>query len=443
MARPIVAVVGRPNVGKSTLFNRITGGRVAIVEDQPGVTRDRLYRHAQWGEREFTLVDTGGLELGGAEDNVFSGGTRLQAEAAIAEADVIVFLVDGRQGLTAGDEAIAELLRRSKKPVFLVPNKVEDFSKPERYMEFYSLGLGEPIPISASHGMNTGDLLDTIVAALPPEDSGDEDPDAIKIAFIGRPNVGKSSLVNAMLGEDRVMVSDIPGTTRDAIDTLFERDGKHYMLIDTAGMRRKGKIDEAVERYSVMRSLRAIDRSDVVLMVIDASQGVTEQDKKIAGYAHEAGKPCVLVLNKWDLVVKDDKTMARFDKKVRSELLFLSYAPTIYVSALTKQRLPKILELVDFVVEQNTRRIATSVINEVMADILRVMPAPSDKGRRLKILFVTQADVRPPTFVFFVNDEKLFHFSFKRHIENRFRQTFGFEGSPIRFIIRQREKEKV
>ncbi|MZP28864.1 ribosome biogenesis GTPase Der [Heliobacterium undosum] len=441
MAKPIVAIVGRPNVGKSTLFNRLTGGRVAIVEDQPGVTRDRLYRDANWLDREFTVVDTGGLDFGDRE-NPFSAIIHKQAEAAMEEADVILFLVDGRSGITADDEAVATILRKAKKPVFLVVNKIEDFSQRERYFDFYSLGLGEPIPISASHGMNTGDLLDAVVAVLPENNGDDEDPDAIKIAVIGRPNVGKSSLVNAILGQERVIVSDIPGTTRDAIDTAFDRDNKRYILIDTAGMRRKGKIDEAVERYSVMRSLRAIDRSDVVLMVIDASQGVTEQDKKIAGYAHEAGKACVLVLNKWDLVPKDDKTMNRFDKVVRSEMGFLAYAPTIYVSALTKQRLPKILELVDFVAEQATRRISTSVINELLADIQRVTPAPTDRGRRLKILFVTQTGVKPPTFVFFVNDEDLFHFSYRRHVENRFRETFGFEGVPMRIIIREREKEK-
>ncbi|MTV47494.1 ribosome biogenesis GTPase Der [Heliobacillus mobilis] len=441
MAKPIVAVVGRPNVGKSTLFNRLTGGRVAIVEDRPGVTRDRLYRNAKWLNREFTLVDTGGLEFG-ADGNPFSEVIYKQAEAAIAEADVILFMVDGKAGITADDETVAAVLRRTKKPVFLVVNKIEDFSQRDKYYEFFALGLGDPIPISATHGMNTGDLLDAVIEALPPEGDEEDDPDTIKIAVIGKPNVGKSSMVNAILGEERVIVSNIPGTTRDAIDTPFEREGKHYVLIDTAGMRRKGKIDESVERYSVMRSLRAVDRSDVVLMVIDASQGVTEQDKKIAGYAHEAGKACVLVLNKWDLVPKDDKTMNRFDKVVRSELGFLNYAPTIYVSALTGQRLPKILELVDFVTEQANRRIPTSVINELMTDIIRVTPAPSDRGRRLKILYVTQTSVKPPTFVFFVNDEELFHFSYQRHIMNRFRETFGFEGTPVRFIIRQREKEK-
>ncbi|QGG47783.1 ribosome biogenesis GTPase Der [Heliorestis convoluta] len=439
MAKPIVAIVGRPNVGKSTLFNRISGGRVAIVEDQPGVTRDRIYRDAQWLDRPFTLIDTGGLELGDYE-NPFSDVVRKQAQLAIEEADLVLFVVDGKNGLTAEDEKIADILRRTQKPVLLVVNKIEDFSK-NQYMEFYALGLGDPIPVSASHGMNTGDLLDMVVAALP-EIEEDYAPDVIKIAIIGRPNVGKSSLTNAMLGQERVIVSDIPGTTRDAIDTPFERDGKHYVVIDTAGMRRRGKVEEAIERYSVMRSLRAVDRSDVVLMVIDAVEGVTEQDKKIAGYAHEGGKGCILVLNKWDLVQKDDKTMQRYDKVIRSELGFMQYAPTMYVSAKTGQRLPKILEIVDFVSEQTNRRISTSILNELLADIVRVTPPPTDKGRKLKIYYATQASVKPPTFVLFVNDEELFHFSYRRHIQNRFRETFGFEGSPIRFIIRQREKEK-
>ncbi|KAB2954585.1 ribosome biogenesis GTPase Der [Heliorestis acidaminivorans] len=438
MAKPIVAIVGRPNVGKSTLFNRISGGRVAIVEDQPGVTRDRIYRDAKWLERSFTLIDTGGLEIAEYE-NPFSDVVRVQAEVAIAEAELVLFVVDGKQGITGEDEKIAEILRKTKKPVLLVVNKIEDFAK-NLHMEFYALGLGDPIPISASHGMNTGDLLDMVVEALP-EIEEDYAPDVVKIAIIGRPNVGKSSLTNALLGQERVIVSDIPGTTRDAIDTPFERDGKNYVVIDTAGMRRRARVDEAIERYSVMRALRAVDRSDVVLMVIDASQGVTEQDKKIAGYAHEGGKGCILVLNKWDLVPKDEKTMQKYDKVIRSELAFMQYAPTLYVSAKTGQRLPKIVEIIDFVAEQTNRRISTSILNELLADIVRVTPPPTDKGKKLKIYYVTQAGVKPPTFVFFVNDEELFHFSYRRHIQNRFRETFGFEGSPIRFFIRQREKD--
>jgi len=443
VAKPLVAIVGRPNVGKSTLFNRIAGeGRmVAIVEDKPGVTRDRLYRDAEWLGREFTLIDTGGVEFQNVTDQI-SQGVHLQAKLAIEEADVILFLVDAREGLTPVDEEVAKVLRKTKKPVILVANKVDDFKGNYDVFDFYRLGLGEPFMVSAAHGKNIGDLLDRVNELLPPvAEEAELDEDIIKIAVIGRPNVGKSSIVNATLGEERVIVSDIPGTTRDAIDTYFERDHKKYLLIDTAGMRKKGKIHEPTERYSVVRSLRAVDRSEVVLMVLDAAEGVTEQDKKIAGYAHEAGKAIVIVVNKWDLVEKDDKTMLRFTEDIRAELGFLQYAPVVFVSALTKKRIPKILELVDYVAEQHAMRISTSTLNELIQESARLNPPPSDRGRRLKLLYVTQAAVKPPTFIIFVNDPELMHFSYLRYLENQLRNSFGFEGTPIRFIVRKREEK--
>lgn len=441
MAKPIVAIVGRPNVGKSTLFNRIAGGMIAIVEDTPGVTRDRLYSDAEWLGRKFTLVDTGGIEFN-VEENSLATLMKRQAELAMREADVIVLVVDLKAGITPDDAAVSQALRRSKTPVVLAVNKVENFRNAASDLyEFYNLGLGDPMPVSAVHGMNTGDLLDKVISFFPPQDEEEDDPDIIKIAVIGRPNVGKSSLVNSILGQNRVIVSNIPGTTRDAIDTPFEREGKSYILIDTAGMRRKGKIDEPTERYSVVRALRAVDRSDVVLMLIDAVEGVTEQDKKIAGYAHEAGKGIVLVINKWDLVEKDEKTMNKFERNIRDELGFMAYAPTLFISALTRQRVPKVLELVDFVAEQNAMRISTSTLNSQVREWVSITPPPTDKGRRMKILFATQAAVKPPTFVFFVNDTELMHFSYRRHLENQLRKNFGFEGSPIRMVIRQRDEE--
>lgn len=442
MSKPVVAIVGRPNVGKSTLFNRIAGGLVAIVEDKPGVTRDRLYRDAEWLGRKFTLIDTGGIEFRD-ESTPLASQTRRQAEIAIEEAAVIIFVVDAQAPLSSDDEALAQVLRRSGKPVLLAANKVENFRKSEAELyEFLALGLGEPIPISAVHGLNTGDLLDQVVSNLPEDEDEEFEPDVIRIAVIGRPNVGKSSLVNSLLGEERVIVSNIPGTTRDAIDTPFEREGKHYVLIDTAGMRRRGKISELTEHYSVIRSLRAVDRSDVVLMLIDATDGVTEQDKKIAGYAHEAGKGIVLVINKWDLIEKDHKTMNKFDKEIREELGFMLYAPTLYISAKTGQRVNKLLELVDFVAEQNSTRVLTATLNEQVKEWVHLNPPPTDKGRRLKILYATQAGVKPPTFVFFVNDAELMHFSYRRYLENQLRKSFGFEGSPIRIVVRRREEEK-
>jgi GTP-binding protein len=439
MSKPIVAILGRPNVGKSTLFNRIVGSRVAIVEDTPGVTRDRLYMDAEWSGRHFTLVDTGGLDF--QEDSEMISHVRLQVQLAIREADVVLFVVDARAGLNPDDLEVASVIRRANKPVVLVANKVERYDSPEKIYDFYQLGLGEPIPVSAAEGLNTGDMLDRLVELLPPEQGVNDFPDVIKIAVIGRPNVGKSSLVNSLLGEERVIVSNIPGTTRDAIDTTFERDGKSYMLIDTAGIRRKSRVEQATERYSVIRSLRAIDRSDVVLVVIDAVEGVTEQDKRIAGYAHEAGKGSIIVVNKWDLVEKDDKTMKRYTDKVRQELAFMPYAPLIFTSALTGKRVFKVLELVDFVAEKHATRVSTANLNALIREAVQQNPPPSDKTRRLKILYATQSGVKPPRFVLFVNDPELLHFSYQRYLENQIRAAYGFEGTPVRFSLRRRSKE--
>ncbi|BAE84040.1 ribosome biogenesis GTPase Der [Desulfitobacterium hafniense] len=440
MSKPVVAIVGRPNVGKSTLFNRLAGGLVAIVENRPGVTRDRLYRDSEWLGRKFTIIDTGGIEFVN-ENTPITAQMRRQAEIAIEEADVIVFVIDAQISPTPDDDMIAQTLRRSGKPVILAANKVENFAKTELY-EFYNLGLGEPVPISAVHGMNIGDLLDEVVSHFPEDIEEEVDPDTIRIAVVGRPNVGKSSLVNTLLGEERVIVSNIPGTTRDAIDSAFEHEGKHYIIIDTAGMRRKGRIEELTEQYSVSRSLRAVDRSDVILMLLDAGEGVTEQDKKIAGYAHEAGKGIVLVVNKWDLIEKDDKTMNRFEKDIREELGFMQYAPTLFISAKTGQRVTKLLDLVDFVAEQNSTRVATATLNTLVREWVHLNPPPTDKGRRLKVLYATQVGVKPPTFVFFVNDHELMHFSYRRYLENQLRSSFGFEGSPIRMIVRQKDEER-
>ena len=438
MSKPIVAIVGRPNVGKSTLFNRLAGGRTAIVEDTPGVTRDRIYRDTEWLNRVYTLVDTGGIDFLSKDDTIL-GQVRKQVRLAIREADVILFVVDGRSGLTSDDENLAEELRRARKKVILVVNKIEDFTKKEGLYDYYSLGLGEPVAVSAAHGLNTGDLADLMVEYFPPQDGEEYEPDVIKIAVVGRPNVGKSSLVNLLLGQERVIVSNAPGTTRDAIDTPFTRENQRYILIDTAGMRRRGNIDEPTERYSVIRALRAVDRSDVVLLVIDGPEGVTEQDKKIAGYVHEAGKGTVIVVNKWDLVEKDDKTMSKYEKRIRSELGFMQYAPTIFVSALTRQRVVKIIELVNFVAEQQSHRINTSVLNEVVADAVQLNPPPGDKGKRLKILYSTQVGIKPPHFVLFVNEPELMHFSYRRYLENVIRENFGFEGTPVRFSVRERD----
>ena len=438
--KPIVAIVGRPNVGKSTLFNQIGKRRLSIVDDMPGVTRDRIYMDAVWLNHEFTLIDTGGIEIL-SNDKILTD-IRAQAGIAMDEADVIVFVVDGRTGITSADEDVAKILRGTDKPVVVAVNKIDSIQLDVNTYEFYNLGLGTPIGISASNALNLGDLLDAVTENFPQIETDDKDDDEIKIAVIGRPNVGKSSLVNSILGEERVIVSDIPGTTRDAIDTHFFKDGTKFTLIDTAGMRRKSKIDEPVERYSVMRSLRAIDRADVVLMLIEAPTGVTEQDKKIAGYAHDSGKGCVIVVNKWDIFPdKHDKSTNRFTDKLRVELGFLQYAPVLYASALTGQRVDRVTELVKFVAEQQSMRIQTSALNELIRDAVAVNPPPTKKGKQLKILFVTQADINPPRFVLFVNNPELVHFSYLRFIENRLRESYGFEGTPLKFVIRKRNEE--
>lgn len=440
MSKPIVAIVGRPNVGKSTLFNQIAKKRVSIVDDMPGVTRDRIYMDAVWLNHEFTLIDTGGIELE-TTDKMISD-IRAQANIAIDEADVIIFVVDGREGVTFADEDIAKILRSSTKPVVVAVNKTDNLQQEMNVYEFYNLGLSDPIGISASNALNLGDLLDEVVANFPAADIDDKDDDEIRIAVIGRPNVGKSSLVNAMLGESRVIVSDIPGTTRDAIDTHFYRDNIKFTLIDTAGMRRKSKIEIPVERYSIVRSLRAIDRADVVLMLIEAPVGITEQDKKIAGYAHDSGKGCVIVVNKWDIFPnKHDRSTNRFTDDLREKIGFLQYAPVLYASALTGQRVDRVTELVKFVAEQQSMRIQTSALNELIRDATAVNPPPTKKGKQLKILFVTQVDICPPRFIIFVNNPELMHFSYLRFIENRLRESYGFEGTPIKFVVRKRAEE--
>ena len=441
MSKPIVAIVGRPNVGKSTLFNRIVGARIAIVEGLPGITRDRLYQEAEWSGRSFMLVDTGGIDF--KDNNEIVSNVRHQAELAIQEADLVLFVVDARSGLMGTDEEVADILRRSDKPILLVANKVEDFSEENnpQYLEFYSMGLGEPIPISATEGKNTGDLLDQVIALLPLEITDDYDPDVIKIAVIGRPNVGKSSLVNSMLGQERVIVSSIPGTTRDAIDTPFVRDNRHYVLIDTAGIRRKSRIFLSTEKFSVLRSLKAIDRCDVALVVLDAAEGVTDQDKRIAGYAHEKGKASILIVNKWDLIEKDDHTMSIFTRKIRDELSFNSYAPVLFISALTKQRVHRVLELVNYVSEQHSLRIATANVNTLIREAVLHNSPPAPKGKRLKIYYATQKSVKPPTYILFVNDPELMHFSYLRYLENQLRSAYGLEGTPVVFKLRSRSEE--
>ncbi len=436
VAKPVVAIVGRPNVGKSTIFNRIVGERVSIVEDIPGVTRDRIYSSGEWLNQEFSIIDTGGIDIG---DEPFLAQIRHQAEIAIDEADVIIFMTSGREGVTSADEEVAKILYRSKTPVVLAVNKVDNPDMRADIYDFYALGFGEPIPISGSHGIGLGDLLDEVIKHFPKGGDEEYDEDVIKFSLIGRPNVGKSSLVNSLLGEERVIVSDIAGTTRDAIDTKYTVDGKEYVIIDTAGMRKKGKVYESTEKYSVLRALKAIERSDVVLVVLNAEEGIIEQDKKIAGYAHEAGRAIVIVVNKWDAIEKDEKTMKEFEQKVRDHFLFLDYAPIVFLSAKTKRRVHTLLPMIDMASENHTMRVQTNVLNDVIMDAVAMNPAPTDKGQRLRIYYVTQVAVKPPTFVVFVNDPELMHFSYERFLENRIRDAFGFEGTPIKLIARARK----
>ena len=442
MAKPLVAIVGRPNVGKSMLFNKLTGKRLSIVEDTPGVTRDRLYAQAEWRGRTFDLVDTGGIEPG-ADDQILSF-MREQAEIAIAAATVIVFVCDIRTGMTAADQEVAGMLQRSHKPVVLAVNKMDStgHNDPDMY-EFYNLGLGDPYPVSAVHGHGTGDLLDACFAYFPPQDQEEEEDDVVKVAIIGKPNVGKSSLVNRVLGQERVIVSDVAGTTRDAVDSYLERNGQKYLIIDTAGMRKKSKVDDRVEKFSVLRATMAIERSDVCLILIDAREGVTEQDTKVAGLAHEAGKACVIAVNKWDAVEKDGKTMQRMEEEVRRGLSYMTYAPVLFLSALTGQRVDKLFGLIDSVVNQAALRIPTGMLNQVLNDAQARVQPPTDRGKRLKIYYMTQIGVKPPHFVIFCNDAKLFHFSYQRYLENQIRGTFGLTGTPVRITIRQKgDKEE-
>ncbi|TDL34722.1 ribosome biogenesis GTPase Der [Jeotgalibacillus sp. S-D1] len=435
MAKPVVAIVGRPNVGKSTIFNRIVGERISIVEDIPGITRDRIYSSAEWLTHDFNIIDTGGIEIG---DEPFLEQIRQQAEIAIDEADVIIFMTNGREGVTSADEQVAKILYRSSKPIVLAVNKVDNPDMKDQIYDFYSLGFGEPYPISGSHGLGLGDMLDAVAQSFRPQDEAVYGDEVIKFSLIGRPNVGKSSLVNSLLGEERVIVSDVAGTTRDAIDSPYKYDGQEYVIIDTAGMRKKGKVYETTEKYSVLRALRAIERSDVVLVVLDAEEGIIEQDKKIAGYAHEAGRAVVIVVNKWDAVVKDDKTMDRFEKKIRDHFQFLDYAPVVFLSALTKKRIHTVLPVINMASENHAMRVQSSILNEVVMDAVAMNPTPTDNGKRLKIFYATQVAVKPPTFVIFVNEPELMHFSYERFLENRIREAFGFEGTPIRLISRAR-----
>ena len=442
MARPLVAIVGRPNVGKSMLFNKLTGKRLSIVEDTPGVTRDRLYAQAEWLGHTFDLVDTGGIEPG--TDNEILAFMRLQAEIAIEAATVIIFVCDIRTGMTAADQEVAGMLQRSKKPVILAVNKMDSTgpTNPDIY-EFYNLGLGDPYPISAVHGHGTGDLLDACLAYFPPEEEEEVEDDVVKVAIIGKPNVGKSSLTNRILGQERVIVSNVAGTTRDAVDSYFENDTGKYLIIDTAGMRKKSKVDDRIEKFSVLRATMAIERSDVCLIMIDAQEGVTEQDTKVAGLAHEAGKACIIVVNKWDAIEKDGKTMKHMEDEVRRDLSYMTYAPIIFISAMTGQRVDKLFQLIQNVVNQAAMRIPTGVLNSVLVDAQTRVQPPTDKGRRLKIYYMTQIGVKPPHFVIFCNDAKLFHFSYQRYIENQIRATFGLVGTPVRITIRQKgDKEE-
>ena len=441
MSKPVVAIVGRPNVGKSTLFNALAGEMISIVKDTPGVTRDRIYADVSWLDREFTLIDTGGIEPD-SKDVILSQ-MREQAQIAIDTADVIIFIRDVKQGLVDSDSKVADMLRRSAKPVILVVNKVDNFDKfmPDVY-EFYNLGIGDPVPISAASRLGLGDMLDEVAAHFPEGSGEEEEDDRPRIAIVGKPNVGKSSIINKLLGENRVIVSDVAGTTRDAIDTEILHDGKEYIFIDTAGLRRKSRIKEELERYSIIRTVTAVERADVVLVVIDAAEGVTEQDAKIAGIAHERGKGIIIVVNKWDAIEKNDKTMREYDNKIRQVLSYLSYAEIMYVSAETGQRLNKLYEMIDIVIENQTLRVATGVLNEIMAEAVAMQQPPSDKGKRLKLYYITQVSVKPPTFVIFVNDKELMHFSYTRYLENKIREAFGFRGTSLKFFVRERKEKE-
>ncbi|MEE6451849.1 ribosome biogenesis GTPase Der [Gottfriedia acidiceleris] len=435
MSKPTVAIVGRPNVGKSTIFNRIVGERISIVEDIPGVTRDRIYSSGEWLNQEFSLIDTGGIDIG---DEPFLEQIRQQAEIAIDEADVIIFLTNGREGVTAADEEVAKILYKTKKPVVLAVNKVDNPEMRSDIYDFYALGFGEVFPISGSHGLGLGDLLDEVVKHFPDQEDENYDEETIKFSLIGRPNVGKSSLVNALLGQERVIVSNVAGTTRDAVDTPYSKDGQDYVIIDTAGMRKKGKVYESTEKYSVLRALRAIERSDVVLVVLDGEEGIIEQDKKIAGYAHQAGRSVVIVVNKWDAVEKDEKTMNEFIENIRAHFQFLDYAPIVFLSAKTKKRTQTLLPMINKACESHSLRVPTNVLNDVIMDAIAMNPTPTHNGQRLRVYYATQVAIKPPTFVVFVNDPELLHFSYERFLENRIRDAFDFEGSPIKIIGRAR-----
>lgn len=441
MALPVVAVVGRPNVGKSTLFNKLIGQRLSIVEDTPGVTRDRIYSKCEWRNRQFMVVDTGGIET--ASDDIILKQMRRQAELAIERADVIILVTDVRCGVTADDSAVASMLQKSGKPVVLAVNKCDTIGEPPMELyEFYNLGIGEPFPISAAHGHGSGDMLDAVFALLPSEDTAEEEDEAIKVAIIGKPNVGKSSLVNRIAGEERTIVSDIAGTTRDATDTTIENEAGKFIFIDTAGIRKKARVTERIEHYSVLRAYMAVDRADVCLIMIDAEEGFTEQDSKVAGYAHEQGKASIIVVNKWDLIEKDGSTMKEYENKLKNDFSFMSYAPFLFISAKTGQRVQKLYEKICEVAMQNAMRISTGMLNDVLAYATTRVQPPSDKGRRLKIYYITQASTKPPTFVIFVNRKDLFHFSYQRYIENQIRSTFGLTGTPVRFVVRERARDE-
>lgn len=440
MSKPVVAIVGRPNVGKSTLFNALAGEKIAIVKDTPGVTRDRIYAEVTWLDREFTLIDTGGIEPDSSD--IILSQMREQAQIAIDTADVILFMTDVKQGMVDSDSKVADMLRRSHKPVILVVNKVDNYQKMMADVyEFYNLGIGDPMPISAAERIGLGDMLDRVMEYFPSKSGEEEEDDRPRVAIVGKPNVGKSSIINRLTGEARVIVSDVAGTTRDAIDTNIRHNGKDYVFIDTAGLRRKNKIKEELERYSIIRTVTAVERADVVLVVIDATEGITEQDAKIAGIAHERGKGIVIVVNKWDAIEKDDKTMKEFEHQIRLTLSFIPYAEIMYVSAETGQRLPKLFDMIDMVIENQTLRVSTGVLNEIMTEAVAMQQPPTDKGKRLKLYYITQVAVKPPTFVIFVNDKELMHFSYTRYLENKIREAFGFKGTSLKFFIRER-KEK-